>query len=70
MSDTKQSAQAAAESAGSSQVCISPVKALADFERCVEVQLAVWGYSDGDLIPKRVFIVADRIGGTQAGWGS
>ena len=39
------------------------VTVLADFGRCVEVQLAVWGYSDGDLIPKRVFIVAARIGG-------
>jgi len=27
----------------------------------------VWGYSDGDLIPKRVFIVADRIGGQVIG---
>jgi predicted GNAT superfamily acetyltransferase len=43
------------------------VKSLADFERCVEVQLAVWGYSDGDLVPKRVFTVADRIGGQVIG---
>jgi predicted GNAT superfamily acetyltransferase len=43
------------------------VKTLADFESCVEVQLAVWGYSDGDLIPKRVFIVAERIGGQVLG---
>jgi predicted GNAT superfamily acetyltransferase len=46
---------------------IGPVTAMAEFERCVEVQLAVWGYSDGDLIPKRVFIVADRIGGQVIG---
>jgi predicted GNAT superfamily acetyltransferase len=46
---------------------IEPVTALADYERCVEVQLAVWGYSDGDLIPKRVFIVAQRIGGQVIG---
>jgi predicted GNAT superfamily acetyltransferase len=67
MSDTKQSAQTTAESAVPSQVRIAAVKELADFERCVEVQLAVWGYSDGDLIPKRVFIVADRIGGQVIG---
>ena len=67
MSDTKQSARTTAESAVPSQVRIAAVKALADFERCVEVQLAVWGYSDGDLIPKRVFIVADRIGGQVIG---
>ena len=49
------------------QFRIAPVKTLADFEQCVEVQLAVWGYSDSDLIPKRVFIVAERIGGQVLG---
>ena len=24
---------------------------LAEFERCVELRIAVWGYSDGDVIP-------------------
>jgi predicted GNAT superfamily acetyltransferase len=37
------------------------------FARCVELQLEVWGYSEGDLIPKRVFIVASRIGGQVIG---
>jgi predicted GNAT superfamily acetyltransferase len=46
---------------------IAPVTELADFESCVEVQLAVWGYSDSELIPKRVFIVAQRIGGQVLG---
>jgi predicted GNAT superfamily acetyltransferase len=67
MSDTKQVSQASAGSADSKHIHIAPVRALADFERCVEVQLAVWGYSDGDLIPRRVFIVADRIGGQVIG---
>jgi predicted GNAT superfamily acetyltransferase len=49
------------------QIRIAPVTELADFESCVEVQLAVWGYSDGELIPKRVFIVAQRIGGQVLG---
>ena len=43
------------------------MKTLADFEQAVEVQLAVWGYSDSDLVPKRVFIVAERIGGQVLG---
>ena len=46
---------------------IAPLTELSEFERCVELQLAVWGYSDGDLIPKRVFIVAQRIGGQVLG---
>lgn len=55
------------EAIAARQIEIAPVTALADFERCVEIQLAVWGYSDGDLIPRRVFIVADRIGGQVIG---
>ncbi len=66
MSDTKQVSQAV-ESADPTRIRIASVSALADFERCVEVQFAVWGYSDGDLIPRRVFIVADRIGGQVIG---
>jgi len=46
---------------------IAAVSDLVGFERCVELQLAVWGYSDGDLIPKRVFLVAQRIGGQVIG---
>jgi predicted GNAT superfamily acetyltransferase len=49
------------------EVRIAPLTTLADFERCVELQIAVWGYSDGDLIPKRVFIVAGAIGGQAIG---
>jgi predicted GNAT superfamily acetyltransferase len=50
-----------------SPIRIESVTELSDFERCVQVQLAVWGYSDGDLIPKRVFIVAQKIGGQVIG---
>ena len=53
--------------ADAAEVRIVPLTGLADFERCVELQLAVWGYSDGDLIPKRVFIVAEAIGGQVIG---
>jgi len=58
---TEESAQQARE------VRIAPVKQLSDFEQCVAVQLAVWGYSDSDLIPKRVFVVASAIGGQVIG---
>jgi predicted GNAT superfamily acetyltransferase len=49
------------------EIRIAPLTELAQFERCVELQLAVWGYSEGDLIPKRMFIVAERIGGQVLG---
>ena len=31
------------------------------------LQLEVWGYSDGDVIPRRVFVVAQKIGGQVLG---
>lgn len=52
---------------GERVVEIHSLTELTHFERCVDLQLAVWGYSDGDLIPKRVFTVASRIGGQVIG---
>jgi predicted GNAT superfamily acetyltransferase len=46
---------------------IRHLSSLEQFERCVVLQLEVWGYSDGDVIPRRVFIVAQRIGGQVLG---
>ena len=46
---------------------IRSLTTLEQFERCVVLQLEVWGYSDGDLIPRRVFLVAQRIGGQVIG---
>lgn len=46
---------------------IRSVHSLEDFDRCVDLQLAIWNYSEGDLIPRRVFLVADRIGGQVLG---
>ncbi len=54
-------------SGGDVEIRMAPAASMADYSRCVELQLAVWGYSDGDLIPKRVFIVAQRIGGQVIG---
>ena len=46
---------------------IRHLSSLDEFERCVVLQLEVWGYSDGDVIPRRVFLVAQRIGGQVLG---
>ncbi|NYF51493.1 GNAT family N-acetyltransferase [Tunturiibacter gelidoferens] len=46
---------------------IQSLTSLEHFERCVVLQLEVWGYSDGDVIPRRVFVVAQRIGGQVLG---
>ena len=42
---------------------IRPLTERAEFDRCVEIQVAVWGLSDGDVIPRRMFVLAQRIGG-------
>ncbi len=42
---------------------IRHLTALEDFARCVALQIEVWGYNEGDVVPKRVFTIAQRIGG-------
>jgi predicted GNAT superfamily acetyltransferase len=49
------------------EIRIQHLTSLEHFERCVVLQLEVWGYSDGDVIPRRVFVVAQRIGGQVLG---
>ena len=49
------------------EIRIESLTELEQFDRCVELQLTVWGYSDGDLIPRRVILVASRIGGQVLG---
>jgi predicted GNAT superfamily acetyltransferase len=46
---------------------IRSVSTLEEFARCVALQIAVWGYNDGDTVPRRVFVVAERIGGQVLG---
>ncbi len=38
-----------------------------EFAACVRLQFDTWGYSDDDIIPRRAFIVAKRIGGQIVG---
>lgn len=36
---------------------------LDDFRQCVQLQKTVWNFSDVDILPSRVFVVAEEIGG-------
>jgi len=38
-----------------------------ELDACVQLQIDTWGYSDGDVIPRRAFIVSRRIGGQVIG---
>lgn len=40
---------------------------LEELDACVGLQIETWGYSDGDVIPRRLFTVAQRIGGQVMG---
>jgi predicted GNAT superfamily acetyltransferase len=46
---------------------IRPCEGLDDFNACVQLQIDVWGYGDRDVIPRRVFVVAKKIGGQVVG---
>jgi predicted GNAT superfamily acetyltransferase len=51
----------------SSPILIRPCQGLEEFDGCVQLQADVWGYKDRDLVPYRVFIVAQKIGGQVIG---
>jgi predicted GNAT superfamily acetyltransferase len=38
-----------------------------EFQQCVDLQVSVWGYSDGEVVPRRMFLLAQRIGGQVLG---
>jgi predicted GNAT superfamily acetyltransferase len=40
---------------------------LSEFDLCVEIETAVWGYDTADMIPRRMFLLASRIGGQVMG---
>ena len=46
---------------------IRPLTELSEFDLCVEIETAVWGYDPADMIPRRMFLLASRIGGQVLG---
>src|SRR5277367_6611615 len=48
-------------------VLIRSCRGFEELDACVQVQIDVWGYSDGDVIPRRVFTVTQKIGGQVLG---
>lgn len=42
---------------------IRRLKRLDEFERAVQLQQEIWGFQDLELLPLRLFVVADKIGG-------
>ncbi len=54
-------------SVGQASIRIAALHNLDEFQECVDLQVAVWAYSDGDVVPRRMFLLADRIGGQVLG---
>ena len=46
-----------------SQIVVRKCATIAEFTDCVALQKEVWNFADVDLIPLRMFVVADKIGG-------
>jgi predicted GNAT superfamily acetyltransferase len=47
----------------SQAIVIRPCTGFAELDMCVDIQEQVWGYVERDIIPRRLFVVAQRIGG-------
>ncbi|HZQ93675.1 MAG TPA: GNAT family N-acetyltransferase [Candidatus Sulfotelmatobacter sp.] len=42
-------------------------RGIEDFRACVALQKEVWNFSDAELVPLRMFVVADKVGGQVMG---
>jgi len=52
---------------GAGTLEIRSLKELEEFQGCVELEEAVWGYDPADMVPRRLFLLASRIGGQVLG---
>jgi predicted GNAT superfamily acetyltransferase len=46
---------------------IRPCSGIAEMEACVQLQIETWGYDENDVIPRKTFLLAQRIGGQVIG---
>lgn len=62
-----QTAETPLEMAAGRRIEIRSCHGLDEMEGCVRLQMETWGYSDGDVIPRRSFLVAQHVGGQVIG---
>jgi predicted GNAT superfamily acetyltransferase len=55
--------QAIGEERVSDTLVIRKCSGVEEFQKCVDLQKEVWNFSDLDVVPLRMFVVADKIGG-------
>jgi len=52
---------------GGGQVVLRRCQGIEEMDACVQLQIDTWGYDDGDVIPRRMFTVAQKVGGQVMG---
>jgi predicted GNAT superfamily acetyltransferase len=50
-----------------SEIVIRPCQGLDEMRACVSLQKDVWNFADAELVPLRMFVVAEKIGGQVIG---
>jgi predicted GNAT superfamily acetyltransferase len=51
----------------SDNIDLRPCHGIEEFRACVALQKEVWNFSDAELVPLRLFVVADKVGGQVIG---
>jgi predicted GNAT superfamily acetyltransferase len=46
---------------------IRPCNGFEEFEACVQLQIETWGYDESEMIPRKTFLLAQKIGGQVMG---
>ncbi len=47
----------------SPEVTVRPCRGLEEYRGCIDLQKEVWNFSDLDVVPLRLFVVAEKVGG-------
>ncbi|HEX4068209.1 MAG TPA: GNAT family N-acetyltransferase [Acidobacteriaceae bacterium] len=55
------------QTASGTQLVLRSAQGFDELEACVRLQIETWGYDETDVIPRRLFTVAQRIGGQAIG---
>lgn len=53
--------------ASADQIAIRKCETIAELKACVALQKEVWNFDDADLVPLRIFVVGQKIGGQTIG---
>jgi len=56
-----------AAGAGSERITIRKCEGIDELKACVAMQKEVWSFDDADLVPLRIFVVGQKIGGQVIG---